>query len=527
MGVVLVVATAAVYAPVRGFDYIAVDDPIYITENPHVLAGLTPAGGAWAFTTRHAANWHPLTWLSHMADVQFFGVNPGAHHVVSVVLHLSSVGILFGLLVYLTATPWRSGFVAVVFALHPLHVESVAWVAERKDVLSGLFFMLTLWAYAHYAARPAPSRMLAVTGLFALGLMAKPMLVTLPVVLLLLDLWPLQRWQVSRWGSIASLVVEKWPLIALSLASSVITILAQQQAGAVASLDGLGLGERLATATIGAADYLAKLVWPANLSFLYPLTKTIPISTLAWSLLLLTVVTILAIRVARSRPAVLVGWFWYLTMLVPVSGILQVGTQASADRYTYLPLIGITVALAWCPPDTWARGRVARFVGPAAVVAVGMAMAILTTRQLPVWRDNVTLWTNAMQVTLGYDKYGAHMALGATMLNQGRYNEAERHYVEASELRPNAAEARYGLGVSFLRGRQAIRAVDALAEAVRLAPSDLAARTDLAAALALAGRTDEAIKEYERLTAMLPGEVKFRSALQALLARKPGAPHVR
>ena len=404
IGLVLAVVTVAVYLPVRYFGYVEVDDPAYVSENPHVRAGLTSAGVAWAFTTGHAANWHPATWLSHMLDVELFGLNPGAHHLVNVALHVTGALLLLVLLARLTGDPWRSGCVAAIFALHPLHVESVAWVAERKDVLSGVLWMLTLWAYVAYTTKPTRVRMFRVVAVFSLGLMAKPMLVTLPVVLLLLDLWPLKRWSWDSRSSLPPLIREKLPLFALSVVASVITLFVQAQAGAVASLEAVSVGHRLSLAVVGATTYLQKFVWPTELSFLYPLRDVIPPSTILWSIVVLAVLSAISFRTVGNRPALFVGWVWYLVTLFPVSGIVQTGLQSVADRYMYLPMIGLSILLVWAVPDLGKRQWFARSASVAASVGLTLAMAIQTSRQLPTWRSNASLWTNAMMRSLQIDE---------------------------------------------------------------------------------------------------------------------------
>ena len=518
--------TVAVYLPVRDFAYVEVDDPAYVTENPHVRGGVNWAGVVWAFTTGHAANWHPVTWLSHMLDVELFGLNPGAHHLVNVALHVGGSLLLLLVLVRLTGDEWRSGCVAAIFALHPLHVESVAWVAERKDVLSGVLWMLTLWAYASYAAGPTRVRMLRVAGVFGLGLMAKPMLVTLPAVLLLLDLWPLKRWRWADRASLAPLVPlikEKLPLFALSVVASVITLVVQANAGAVASLEAISVSQRLSIAVVGAAGYLVKFAWPVNLSFLYPIPDVIPPSTIVWSTLALAVLSGIAFRAVVDRPAIFVGWAWYLVTLFPVSGVMQTGLQSIADRYTYLPLIGMSILVVWAVPDLAGRRRVARSACLIAGVGLTVAMAILTSRQLPTWKSNASLWTNAMMRSLHIDEYAARIKLGGALLAERRFVEAREHFEQATRLQPRSSGAQYGLGLTYLRGRLPGEAVSPLEEALRLAPADANVRADLAAAYVLSGRLREAEREYRTLIEMQPAEPKFKTALDTvlgLIARK-------
>ena len=329
------------FASVRRFEFVDYDDIDYISSNPNVASGLTWDGVRWALTTGYSANWHPLTWMSHMLDVQVFGMNPGAHHVVNLVLHVLSTVLLFGILQRMTGETGKSAFVAALFAVHPLHVESVAWAAERKDVLSTVFFMLTLWAYLYYVRQPSWRRYVGVAACLALGLMAKPMLVTLPILLLLLDVWPLKR------PLNVKLVTEKLPLLALSVASSVITVLVQRQGGAVMRLDQVPLSLRLANAPIAYVHYIGKMFWPAGLVAMYPLPREIPAFEVAGALAILLAVSVIVARAGRRRPYFVVGWLWFIIALLPVIGIVQVGAQSSADRYTYMPLIGLFLMIAW------------------------------------------------------------------------------------------------------------------------------------------------------------------------------------
>lgn len=515
----LAIATAVLYSPVRTYGFVELDDPAYVTENPNVSRGLTANGVMWALTESHSANWHPLTWISHMADVSLFGMNAGAHHVVNVVLHALCAAILLLVLTWWTAAPWRSAFVAAVFALHPLHVESVAWIAERKDVLSGFFFMLTLAAYAFYVDRPSRRRFALVAVAFACGLMAKPMLVSLPIVLLLIDRWPLQRWGGSRGRSIWPLVREKWILIALALISSVVTIAAQQAGGAVATIQGIPITQRLATAVVGTFSYLIKMVWPANLSIIYPLTDVASFPSLAPAVLVLVGLTFITYRLAKTWPAPFVGWLWYLVMLIPVSGIVQVGLQTIADRYTYLPMIGISIMVVWAiPPQISLPVGVRVAAGVAALAACG-AMAMATRAHLPVWRDNVTLWTHATMVTLKVDEYEAHLALGRQLGGERRFDEARRHYELAAALRPDAADPLSGLGLTFALQNKFDEAIRHFQSGVERAPGDIEARRHLANAYVQAGHIEDAIREYRRLVALKPDEPRYAAALAELLKR--------
>jgi tetratricopeptide (TPR) repeat protein len=509
--------TAFTFAPVARHEFVNFDDPQYVSENPEVLVGLSWHGLRWAFSSTHAGNWHPLTWLSHMLDVKLWGLRPGPHHVTSVLLHGASVLVLFSLFHRMTGALGRSAFVAGVFAVHPLHVESVAWVAERKDVLSTLLGLLALWAYLGYVRRPRPARYAATLGLFGLGLMAKPMLVTLPFVMLLLDVWPLRR--VSLGGGPASdvsasasgatpstwprLLREKLPLFALALASSVVTFAVQQQAGAVKALETLPLGRRAANALVAYATYIGKALWPSRLAAVYPYPASLPGWRVAGSALLLLAVSVLVIRAARSRPYLLVGWLFYLGTLVPVIGLVQVGGQPLADRYTYVPLIGLSIMAAWGVPELiiarWPPLRVVLQVATALVIA---ACALTARAQVGHWRDSVALWEHALDVTIG--NYRAHNNLGQALAKRGRTSEAVGQYSEALRLKPDYAEAHANLGLALAEQGRVDDAIRHYSEALRLLPDDVDAHNNFGVALLEQGRPEEAIPHFSEALRLRP-----------------------
>lgn len=436
------------FAPTLRNDFTGYDDPDYVTANPRVTSGLTSENVRWAFATAHSSNWHPLTWLSHSLDCQLFGLNPAGHHLTSLLLHIVNTMLIFLWLSNVTGFRWPSAFVALLFGLHPLHVESVAWVSERKDVLSTMFWMLTLLAYTSYVKRPGVARYCLVALLFAAGLLAKPMLVTVPLILLLLDWWPLKR--TERWQR---LVCEKLPLLALSALSCMATVWAQRQSGSVATVDQLPVWLRLSNATVSYLRYLGKTVWPAKLAAFYPFPlQGIPIWKVAGSLLLISVASWLAFSNRKRHPWLTIGWFWYLVTLLPVIGIVQVGMQAMADRYMYVPLIGLLIALTWeCAERAEGSQRVARAL-PVAAVLVLAACAVLSWRQLHFWKDGVTLFTHAIQVT--QDNFTAHNNLGVELDRRGQLLEALSHYRETLRIKPgdrngerNYAQASFALGV--------------------------------------------------------------------------------
>src|SRR5579862_3504181 len=440
----LALITVLVYWPVRHADFLVFDDPDYVTYNSHVQAGLTWAGVKWAFTSWYASNWHPLTWLSHMLDSSLFGPNASASHIINVLFHTANVLLLFLLLYRATNKLWPAAFVAALFAWHPLHVESVAWVSERKDVLSTFFGLLSLLAYVGYAQKFKVQSskfnvdyVLAIV-FFALGLMAKPMLVTLPFVMLLLDFWPLER--IRSFATVtdraraqyASLLFEKIPFFALTIASSIITYLAQR-GEAVMSFEQRPLGLRLANAAVAYVEYLAKTFWPAHLAVIYPLPHEIPSWQVVATALLLTGVTVFAWCMRRNAPYLLVGWLWFLGTLVPVIGIVQVGGQALADRYAYVPLIGIFLAITWGAADLIARFRVQTALTAAIAAVVLMGSAAATERQLTFWDNSEKLFRHALDITTG--NAIAHVNLGVA-LEQDHREDALVEYRKALDLAP-------------------------------------------------------------------------------------------
>ena len=501
----LVIATLAVYWGAQECELTNLDDDVYVTQNPVVSAGLTRTGVAWSLKTTHAGNWHPLTWLSHMADCSVFGLDPMGHHLTSVLLHVANTLLLFLLLRAMTGFVWRSAFVAALFAVHPLHVESVAWVAERKDVLSGLFWIVTTWAYVRYARRPSNAGMLVTAALFGLGLMAKPMLVTLPLTLLLLDYWPLARFASDggragkRRAPLWDLVWEKLPLFTMAAASVLITLTAQQKGGAITDFQEFPLSVRLANAVVSCAAYLVKTVWPARLAAYYPHPGAgLPASQVAASAILLLAITWLVVAARRRRPHLLVGWLWYVVTLIPVIGIVQVGGQAMADRYTYIPLVGVFLAIAWLAPsvvlpqvvrsdppkrrlaaDGLSRARVAPLVAVACVMIV--ALAARARIQVGYWCDSIALLEHAVACTS--NNYLCENNLGLALTEAGRADEAVPHLERAIRIAPQSSVAEYNLGNALARLHEMEKAVVHYRRAVRLQPNHAMAHGNLAIAL--------------------------------------------
>ncbi len=501
MASLLVALTLVVFGPVCGHDFTLYDDGLYVTNNRVVQAGVTAKGLSWAFTTSHASNWHPVTWVSHMLDVSLYGLNPAGHHLTSLLLHAANAALLFLVLFRMTGAPWQSAFAAALFAVHPLHVESVAWVAERKDVLSTFFWMATLWAYLRYTERPRPARYLLVMVLFAAGLMAKPMLVTLPVTLLLLDYWPLGR--IAAPGAAAAVLREKIPLFALSIASAAVTLAAQVTGASAVSLERIPAAARLSNAVVAGATYVLKTVWPASLAVYYPHPGA---GQAAWKIAaaaaLVIGITILVVRRAKRSPYLATGWFWYLATLVPIIGLVQVGSQSMADRYTYVPLIGLFVAVSWGAPELASAWRFRRPVLAISAGAVLCALAAATSVQLRYWRSDVALFSHALDVTSG--NWLAEMNLGVALDKLGRADEAIAHYREAVRIRPDYAEAHYNLGVDMARKGQAEEAIAQYRRTLEIWPDYPYAHNNLGLALEREGKTDEAVAHYRAAVRSLP-----------------------
>ncbi len=487
----LLLTVVMLFCRTVNFGFVNFDDNLYVYDNPQVKSGLTAEGIVWAFTTNCARNWHPLTWLSHMLDCQFYGLESGGHHWTSVLLHAAAAILLFLVLWRMTGDLWPSAFVAALFAIHPLRVESVAWVAERKDVLSGLFFMLTLGAYVGYVHRPfSLFRYLTVVALFALGLMAKPMLVTLPLVLLLLDYWPLGRFA-KPWR----LVVEKLPMLALSAAACVATRLAQSEA--VKSIEDISLTSRVENALVSYVSYLGNFFYPAGLAAFYPHPgDRLPLWQVAGALLLLVCISVGVLACRRRCPYLLVGWLWYLGMLVPVIGLVQVGHQAMADRYTYLPQIGLAMALVWganraivsWPHRAWLCG-----------VASALAMAALmgcTWRQTSYWRDSETLWNHTLACTSRNAL--AHFNLGGALYKQGRVAEAIVHFREVLAITPGQAVVHGDLGIALADQKKYDEAMAEYHKALQIKPDYVDVYNNLGVALYDQGRVAEAIAQYRK-----------------------------
>jgi len=521
--------TLAVYLQTGSHDFVRFDDPSYLTENPHVLAGWTLDGAKWAFTTGHMANWHPLTWLSHMLDVELFGMDAGRHHLAGAALHGLNTVLLFLVLHAATGSRWRSGLVAALFSAHPLHVESVAWAAERKDLLCALFWLLSTGAYIAWSRTRRRSWYVAAAAFLALALLAKPMAVTAPLTFLLLDYWPLRRLappagigETAQCLPLRTLLAEKAPFFLLSAASSLATVVAQRGGGAVRDFEPYPLGVRLANAALSYAGYLRKTALPFDLSVYYPhpwdVRGSLPWPAVAWSTLLLAVVTTAAIRYARRFPPLFAGWAWYVLTLTPVIGIVQVGDQAMADRYTYVPLVGVFIILAWGGEGLFRKWeKVPRAIPAAAAAAVVVAAAILAHGQAGYWKDSPTLFRRALAVTTG--NWVIHYNLGCGLQAQGNHAEAVAHFRETLKVRPTEPSALNNLGFSLSRLGDPSGAVAAYRRAVEVKPDYVEARTNLGNALLRQGSTKEAIAQFRQALAVRPGDGIARLALATALAQ--------
>jgi tetratricopeptide (TPR) repeat protein len=594
LSLLLVLASVAVYLPGARNDFVLYDDPQYVTVNSHVTSGLTWTNAVWAFRSSYASNWHPLTWLSHQADVQVFGLRPGPQHLVNVGLHVLNAVLLFWVLQLVTRSLWAPAFVAALFGLHPLHVESVAWLSERKDVLSTCFFFLTLWAYGRYAERSLlpdgrlkkePGRpvrrnvTLAASGpyllalfFFALGLMSKPMLVTTPFVLLLLDYWPLGRFAdtpgplaakpatrdsfdhstgamtPSRARRLLVLLAEKTPFFALSSVSCVVTYMAQTHGGAVKFAQ--PVGARAANALVAYVGYIGKMIWPSHLSVLYLHPGRWPLWQVIGCAAALVAISVLALIQACRRPYFVVGWLWFLGTLVPVIGLVQVGFQSMADRYTYVPMVGLFIALAWAVAELaqrWPRGRIALVLG--AIGSLG-ACATVTLRQVTFWHDSETLFRRAVAVTknnyLAYDNLALYYSgsgrmaeamenyqksleinpadeealnnLAQELVAENKVSDAIPYYQAALRANPSSAETHNNLGIALAMQAQLDQAFQHFQEAVRLKPDYVSAHANLGNVLVAQHRLAEAIAEYQKSLRLRPGDSQLHNRLANALS---------
>ncbi|MFC1567412.1 tetratricopeptide repeat protein [Thermodesulfobacteriota bacterium] len=527
----LILAVLVAYWRIADCDFVGYDDKPYVTENSLVQKGLTIKGLIWAFTTFHAANWHPLTWLSHMLDCQLYGLNPLGHHWTSLQLHLANTLLLFFILQQMTGALWRSAFVAALFAIHPLHVESVAWVAERKDVLSTFFGMLTIIAYHRYVKQKGLYNYLIILLLYSLGLMAKPMLVTLPFVLLLLDFWPLKRLQFVKRNSLQAeavirfdlkaffnLIYEKIPLFLLVVFSCFITFWAQRSQGAMYSLTVIPLNIRIANSFVSYVKYILKAVWPTRLIVLYPHAgDAFPIWQSIGAVLLIAAISYAAIRALRQRPYIAVGLFWYLGTLVPVIGLIQVGEQAMADRYTYIPLIGLFIAVTWGFSGFLSKWRYRKNFLVVAVIAILLALTVRTFLQVGHWQNAATLFGNAVKVTP--DNILAQNNLGAALYEDGRFDEAIVYFKKALSISPEYTKALSNLGAAYFKKGNYDKAVFYFEKVLKGRQKDANEHDKLGVVLFAQEKIDEAMAHFKQAIQVDPEYANAHNNLANVLFR--------
>jgi tetratricopeptide (TPR) repeat protein len=518
----LSVLVLASYWGVQGNGFVNYDDPAYVVENRHVKAGLSGEEIVWAFTASYVSNWHPLTWLSLMLDHDLYGMNAGGYHWTSVLIHLLGVLMLFFVLRRMTGDLWCSALVAGLFGVHPLHVESVAWISERKDVLSGLFWMLGLWGYARYVERPGWGRYGTMALFFILGLLSKPMVVTFPFVLLLLDWWPLGRLGRPSGRSLISLAYEKIPLFVLSAVSSVITFVVQREAESVASLVNLPIVDRLGNAAVSYLRYLVKMALPYDLAVFYPHPGTWPIREVLLSAILLILITGFVLMRRHRQPFWAVGWLWYLGTLLPVIGLVQVGAQSMADRYTYLPLIGIFIMIAWGGKDLITGMSHNRMLAVALSGSILSLLAAMTFIQVGFWRDSVSLFNHALRVTDG--NYQAHYNLGKAAASEGMFAEAIGHYRDAIRIIPSYGDAYRNLGMAQMELGEYAEALQSYDFAQRFRPGDGNVHFSRGELFARRGMWSEAISEYRAALEKKPYDPRLRNNLGVALARQGRIP---
>ena len=549
----LTLLTLAVYRQVGNYHFINFDDGGYIYENSRVIEGLTIDNIVWAFTTDHESNWHPITWISHMIDCDLYGLDPGRHHATNLFIHICNTLLLFLFLRKLSGALWRSALVAALFSLHPLQVESVAWISERKNLLCGLFWMLTLLSYTWYVKQPSVSRYLTVAGVFALGIMAKPMIVTLPFVLLLLDFWPLRRFQFNRQidlNDFLKRVLEKIPLVTLSALTCAATLFAQQKGGAVIPLAAYPFWARISNGFISYAMYIKNVVWPSKLAVFYPLPEKVNGLQVTGAVILFALISFWVLKNARRKPYALVGWLWYVGSLVPVIGLVQVGSQAMADRYAYLPIIGLFIGMIWTTEEMARSWKVHPKWLLVSAVSVLMAFSITTWRQTGYWKDSIHLFSRAAAVTT--DNYVAHNNLGLALKAHGRRQEAFDHFSESLRINPNYSIAHVNLGNALAKKglldkaarhyRMALKvtpdnsktyknyggvmvqmgklkeATALFRKALQIDPDYPDAHNDIGVALAVQGKIDEAISHLKEALRLAPGHEKAANALRLALA---------
>jgi Flp pilus assembly protein TadD len=534
--ILLCIMVLTVYGSVQHFDFVFYDDHVYIMDRPEVASGLTIRGIRWALTSTDAGFWHPVTWVSLMADYQLYGMNPGGFHITNLIFHLANTLLLYWMLMSMTGSAWRSGVVAALFAVHPLHVESVAWIAERKDVLSTFFMFWTILGYVFYVRHPRVLAYIAVMLLFVLGIMSKPMLVTLPLLLMLLDYWPLGRFAsadekiVSHPPSCTglgchrngyrpvflSLLMEKVPLFVVSAGVGILTVFTEHKVGAVKSFDHFPFFVRLFNTLISYTAYLRITILPVNLAVFYPHPRTWPIGTVIFSIALLTLITGVALQCRRSHPYILVGWLWYVVALLPVSGLIQIGDHAMADRYTYVPLVGIFLVIAWGQHDLAKTFSFGKYLLGALMGAAIILLMLLAFVQLSYWRDARSLFDHAAEVT--ENNYLAYNNLGAALLREGDTQGAAVALTKALKIRPHYAEAYFNMGLAMESKKRWWDAEQSYRKALEFSPAFAEAHNNLGILHTRDGRLEDAIKQFQEALRIRPGYQAAQKNLE--LAKK-------
>jgi tetratricopeptide (TPR) repeat protein len=523
---VLVIMTFALYWQVGEHDFLILDDSFYITQNSHVATGMSGANSIWAFTSLYTGNWHPLTWLSHQLDVQLYGLNPRGHHLANVAYHAGSAVLLFLFLFRFTGALWRSAFVASMFAVHPLHVESVAWVAERKDVLSAFWGFLALFFYSEYAISKKAGIYLLAFASFIVGLMAKPMLVTLPLLMLVLDYWPLKRFDFVSvefyspyWPRFKSLVLpllrEKIPFFVCTCLSAAITIIAQNKGGAMPGMADMSVRIRIENSVVAYGKYIFQMLYPHDLAVLYPMPSSFSYLQISASLFALALITSGTLYFRQRRPYLISGWLWFLVTLLPVIGLVKAGSQAMADRYTYIPLTGLFIMIAWGVPEVTRKHRYQKYVfGLLAGLVIGVS-TILTWHQLGFWRNDISLYRHALEVTT--DNYIMHSNLGVALMNKGEPDAAIQEYGKALAIAPQHVETYNNLGIAFVLKNEPEKAIGTYRTALGIDPNNALTHTNLGSALGNKGELDMAIKEFEEALRINPVLLKAQENLRIAL----------
>jgi tetratricopeptide (TPR) repeat protein len=525
LSVCLVSLVLIVYIQVGNHKFINFDDTDYVTNNPHVSSGITKENVIWAFTSIDSSNWHPITWISHMADVQVYGMNPRGHHLTNVLIHAMSSVLLLLLLFRITGAIWKSFFVAALFALHPLHVESVAWVAERKDVLSVFFGFLTLIFYSEHVKNKRLTTYILAFFSFILGLMSKPMIITLPLLMLLMDFWPFKRDLYGEKGQglgqilhkATALLREKLPFFLSSLMSAIITIYAQHKGGSTISIEILPFISRLENALVAYVKYIVKTIWPIDLAVLYPANLKLPFWQICGSFSLLILVTVISVLVGRRHPYLFTGWLWYLITLLPVIGLIQVGNQSMADRYSYLPHIGLFIIAAWGAPEVTKPIKHNKIFLAMLASIVIIVSAILTWRQLGYWRDNISLYRHTLQSTS--NNYVIHNNLGVALFEKGELDLAINEYSAALMINPKYVDARYNLGLAYFKKRDMDAATREFQYIIRTNPTTRAHYT-MGVLFVQKGDLSAAINEYMKAIEIDPNDIKSHFELALAFARK-------